>query len=168
MEIAKKNPWLVGLTAGVAISAWHVMTMLLPVTYQTWDIGRSVLFIVLAVALIAVAAFRARASAMSAFTGVAVACLVAAGLTLSVYAISTRFFAHWIVQLPEYMADYSYHRYTSPQQYLATHYSELLGLQVFSWGIAVIGLVLICGAAGTVAGRRHSTNGVPATESEHR
>ena len=148
-----KNPLLVGVTAGIAISTWSLMTMLLPVSYRTWDIGRSVVFLAFAIALTLLGASRSRASAMSAFGAVAVACLVAAGLTLASYAVSTGFFAHRIVQLPEYLRDYTYHGYTSPQLYLSTHYAGLLGLQLFSWSIAVIGLLLITGTAGLYLGR---------------
>ncbi len=83
----------------------------------------------------------------------AVACLVTAAVTLTTYAISTRFFAHRIVQLPEYLRDYTYHGYTSPETYLSTHYSELLGLQLFSWGIGAVGLLVITGTAGWCVGR---------------
>ena len=96
-----KNPVIVGVTAGAAISTWSLMTMLLPVSYRTWDIGRSVLFVTFAVALVRLGASRSRVSAMSTFGAVAVACLIAAGLTLLSYTVSTGFFAPWIVQLPE-------------------------------------------------------------------
>ena len=148
-----KNPLIVGVTAGVAISTWSLMTMLLPVSYRTWDIGRSVLFVAFAIALTLLSASRSRASGKSAFSAVAVACLVAAGLTLASSAVSTGFFAHRIVQLPEYLRDYTYHGYTSPQLYLSINYTGLLGLQLFSWGIAVIGLLLITGTAGLYLGR---------------
>ena len=48
---------------------------------------------------------------------------------------------------------YTYHGYTSPQLYLSTNYTALLGLQLFSWGITVIGLVLITGTTGLYLGR---------------
>jgi hypothetical protein len=153
LEVAMKNPLIVGVTAGAAISTWSLMTMLLPVSYRTWDIGRSVLFVAFAVALVRLGASRSRASAMSTFGAVAVACLVAAGLTLVSYAVSTGFFAPWIVQLPEYLNDYTYHGYTSPQLYLSTNYTALLGLQLFSWGITAIGLLLITGTTGLYLGR---------------
>ena len=148
-----KNPLIVGLTAGAAISTWSLMTMLLPVSYRTWDIGRSVLFVAFAVALVHLGASRSRASAWSAFGAVTVTCLVAAGLTLASYAVSTTFFAPWIVQLPEYLRDYTYHGYTSPQRYLSTNYAALFELQLFSWGITVTGLVLVTGTTGLYLGR---------------
>jgi hypothetical protein len=82
-----------------------------------------------------------------------VASLAAAGLTLAIYAISTGFFAQSIVQLPEYLRDYTYHGYTSPQLYLSTNYRALLGLQVFSWSLMVIGLLAVTGTAGLYLGR---------------
>jgi hypothetical protein len=148
-----KSPLIVGVTAGVTISTWSLMTMLLPVSYRTWEIGRSLIFVAFAVALTLLAASRARASAISTFGAVALACLVAAGLTLASYAVSTGFFADSIVQLPEYLRDYTYHGYTSPQLYLSRNYTELLGLQLFSWGITVIGLLLVTGTAGLYFGR---------------
>jgi len=75
------------------------------------------------------------------------------GLTLTTYAISTGFFAHRILQLPEYMRDYTYHGYTSPEIYLSTNYSELFGLQLLSWGISVVGLFVLTGTAGWCLGR---------------
>jgi hypothetical protein len=116
--------------------------------FETNHFSRSVLFVAFAVALACLGASRSRASARSTFGAVAVACLVAAGLTLVSYAVSTGFFAPWIVQLPEYLRDYTYHGYTSPQLYLATNYAALLRLQLFSWGITVIGLLLITGTTG--------------------
>lgn len=148
-----KNSLIVGVTAGAAISTWSLMTMLLPVSYRTWDIGRSVLFVAFALTLTLLAASRARASVRSTFGAVAVACLVAAVLTLVSYAVSTGFYAHRIVQLPEYLRDYTYHGYTSPQLYLSRNYAELLWLQLFSWGIGVIGLLLVTGTAGLCLGR---------------
>ena len=139
----------------MAISAWNVMTMLLPVSYRTWDVGRSVLFVVLAVALTALAAevARSRSSALTTFGSVAFACLIAAVITVASYAISTGYFAHLIVQLPEYLRDYTYHGYTSPEIYLSTNYSELLRLQLLSWSISVMGLLVITGTAGWYLGR---------------
>lgn len=151
-----KNPLIVGVTAGAAISTWSLMTMLLPVSYRTWDIGRSVLFVAFMVALTLLGASRSRASAISTFAAVAVASLAAGGLTLASYAASTSIFAASIVQLPEYLRDYTYHGYTSPQRYLAANYTELLRLQIFSWGIAVIVLPLITGTAGLYLGRLHA------------
>lgn len=147
------NPVIVGMTAGAAISTWSLVTMMLPVSYVTWDIGRSVLFVGFVVALIRLGASRAHVSAMSAFMTVARACLVAGVLTLASYAASTRFLAPWIVQLPEYARDYAYHGYPSPQLYLSANYGALLELQLFSWGIAAIGLVPITGTAGLWLGR---------------
>ena len=147
------NSLVVGVTAGAALSKWSVMTMLLPVSYEAWNIGRSVLFVGFMVALTLLAASRARASAVSAFGAVAVACLVAAAVTLVSYAISTGFFAHRIVQLPEYLRDYAYHGNTSPAVYLATNYADLLRLQLFSWGITVIGLLIITGTVGLCVGQ---------------
>lgn len=162
-----KDPLIVGVTAGAAISTWSLMTMLLPVSYRTWDIGRSVLFVAFAVALVRLGASRSRASAMSTFGAVAVACLVAAGLTLVSYAVSTGFFAPWIVQLPEYLRDYTYHGYTSPQLYLSTNYTALLRLQLFSWGITVIGLLLITGTTGLYL-RRHGWRHQPPARTQGR
>ena len=129
------------------------MTTLLPVSYQTWDIGRSVLFVAFVIALTVLGASRARASAISTFGAVAVASVTAAGVTLASYAVSTKFFAQWMVQLPEYLRDYTYHGYTSPELYLSTHYAELLGLQVFSWSITTVGVVVITGTTGLWVGR---------------
>lgn len=143
----------VGVLAGAAISLWNVMTMLQPVSYRTWDIGRGILFVGFAFALTALAGSGSRRSAVSRFGSVALACLAAAAVTLTTYVISTRDFAHWIVQLPEYLHDYTYHGYTSPEIYLSTHYSELLGLQLFTWGIGVVGLLVVTGTAGWCLGR---------------
>src|SRR5262245_42933063 len=148
-----KKPLIVGVTAGAALSMWSLLTTWLRVSYQTWDIGRDVLFIAFAVALTLLAASRARASARSTFSAVALACVVAASLTVASYAVATGPLASWIVQLPEYLRDYTYHGYASPQLYLSRNYSELLGLQVFSWGITVIGLLLFTGTAGLQIGR---------------
>ena len=148
-----KHPLIVGVTAGAAMSTWSLLTTLLPVSYRSWDVGRSVLFVAFAIALTFLAASRSRASARSTFGAVAVACLAAAGVTLASYAVSTRFFAQWMVQLPEYLRDYTYHGYTSPELYLSTHYAELLGLQLFSWSITVVGLLVITGTAGLCVGR---------------
>jgi hypothetical protein len=153
MEVAMKYPLIVGLTAGVVLSTWSVATMLLPVSYQTWNVGRSVLFVAFMVALTLLGASRARSSAVATFSAVAVACLVAAGVTLASYTLSTGYFADSIEQLPEYLRDYTYHGYTSPVLYLSTNYGDLLGLQLFSWGITVTGLLAITGTAGLWLGR---------------
>jgi hypothetical protein len=144
---------IIGVTAGAALGTWSLMTMLLPVSYRTWDIGRSVLFVAFVVALTLLGASRARTSALSTFGAVAVASLAAAALTLASYAISTSFFAQSIVQLPEYLRDYTHHGYTSPERYLSTNYAELLRLQLFSWSVTVIGLLAVTGTAGLYVGR---------------
>jgi hypothetical protein len=87
---------------------------------------------------------------------VAVACFAAAGVTLTSYALTTWYLAQRIVQLPEYLRDYSYLGYTSPALYLSTHYVDLLGLQLFSWAITVSGLLVITGTAGLWLGRYRS------------
>jgi hypothetical protein len=153
MEVAMKHPLIVGGTAGAALSTWSLVTMLLPVSYLTWDVGRSILFVAFMVALTLLGASRARSSAVATFGAVAVACLAAAGVTLASYALSTGFFAQRIVQLPEYLRDYPYHGYTSPALYLSTNYVDLLGLQLFSWAITVSGLLVITGTAGLSLGR---------------
>jgi hypothetical protein len=150
-----KTPLIVGLTAGAAIAAWNLFTMMWPVSYGVWNGGRSVLFIGFAAALIVLAAFVAQsgASVFRTFGSVAGACVAAASLPIGSYIVSTRFFAHRIVQLPEYMRDYTYHGYTSPETYLAAHYSELLSLQFLSWSISAAGLLLIAGASGWCLGQ---------------
>ena len=157
-----KNPLIVGVTAGATMSTWSLMTTLLPVSYRTWDVGRSVLFVAFAVALTFLAASRSRASAGSTFSAVAIASLAAAGVTLGSYAVSTGFFAQWMVQLPEYMRDYTHHGYTSPELYLSAHYAELLGLQVFSWSITTVGLGVITGTIGLWVGRYWHPQAQPA------
>ncbi|HET9372526.1 MAG TPA: hypothetical protein VFO19_19825 [Vicinamibacterales bacterium] len=148
-----KQPLIVGGTAGAALSAWSLVTMLQPVSYLTWDVGRSILFVAFMVALTLLGASRARSSAVATFGAVATACLAAAGVTLASYALSTGYFAQWIVQLPEYLRDYTYHGYTSPAPYLSTNYADLLGLQVFSWAITVLALLVVTGTAGLWLGR---------------
>ena len=74
-----KYPLIVGVTAGAALSTWSVVTMLLPVSYRVWNVGRSILFVAFMVALTLLGASRARASAGATFGAVAVACLAAAG-----------------------------------------------------------------------------------------
>jgi hypothetical protein len=137
------------------MSAWSLFTMMSPVSYGVWNIGRSVIFIGLAAALIFLAASVAQtgASAVRTFGSVGGACAAAAALTIGSYVISTRFFAHWIVQLPEYLRDYTYHGYASPETYLSANYSALLGLQLLSWAISVAGLLLIAGASGWCLGQ---------------
>ena len=147
---------IVGVTAGAALSTWSLVTMLLPVSYQTWNVGRSILFLAFMVALTLLGASRARSSAVATFSAVTVACLAAAGVTLASYALSTRYLAQSIVQLPEYLRDYTYHGYTSPALYLSTNYADLLGLQLFSWAITISGLLVITGTAGLWLGRYRS------------
>jgi hypothetical protein len=156
MEVAMRHPLIVGVTAGAALSTWSLVTMLLPVSYVTWDVGRSILFVAFMIALTLLGASRARSSAVATFGAVTVACLAAAGVTLASYAFSTGYFAQWIVQLPEYLRDYSYHGYTSPALYLSTNYADLLGLQLFSWTVTVSGLLVITGTAGLWLGRYRS------------
>jgi hypothetical protein len=156
MEVAMRHPLIVGVTAGAALSTWSLVTMLLPVSYVTWDVGRSILFVAFMIALTLLGASRARSSAGATFGAVTVACLAAAGVTLASYALSTRYFALWIVQLPEYLRDYTYHGYTSPALYLSTNYADLLGLQLFSWAVTVSGLLVITGMAGLWLGRYRS------------
>lgn len=151
-----KYSLIVGGTAGVALSTWSLVTMLLPVSYLTWNVGRSILFVAFMVALTLLGASRARSSVAATFGAVAVACLAAAGVTLASYALSTGYFTQWIVQLPEYLRDYTYHGYTSPALYLSTHYADLLGLQLFSWAITVSGLLVATGTAGLWLGRYRS------------
>ena len=127
--------------------------MLLPVSYRTWNVGRSVIFVAFMVALTLLGASRARSSAVATFGAVAAACLTAAGVTLASYALSTVYLAHRIVQLPDYLRDYTYHGYASPALYLSTNRADLLGLQLFSWGITVTGLLVITGATGLWLGR---------------
>jgi hypothetical protein len=148
-----KHPLIVGVTAGAALSTWNLMTMLLPVSHLTWNVGRSLLFVAFMVALTLIGASRARSSAVATFGAVAVACLAAAGVTLASYALSMRYFAQWIVQLPGHLRDYTFHGYTSPARYLSTNYADPLGLQLFSWAITVIGLLVITGTAGPWSGR---------------
>ena len=150
------HPFIVGMTAGLAISTWSLVTMLLPVSYVTWDVGRSILFVAFMIALTLLGASRARSSAVATFGAVTVACLAAAGVTLASYALSTGYFAQWIVQLPEYLRDYTYHGYTSPALYLSTNYADLLGLQLYSWAVTVSGLLVITGTAGLWLGRYRS------------
>jgi hypothetical protein len=153
MEVAMKHPVIVGVTAGAALSTWSLVTMLLPVSYVTWDVGRSILFVAFMIALTLLGASRAGSSAVATFGAVTVACLAAAGVTLASYALSTGFFSQWIVQLPEYLRDYTYHGYTSPALYLSTNYADLLRLQLFSWAVTVSGLLVITGTAGLWLGR---------------
>jgi hypothetical protein len=154
MEVAMKHPLIVGVTAGAALSTWSLVTMLLPVSYLTWNVGRSILFVAFMVALTLLGATRARSSAVATFGAVTVASLAAAAVTLASYVLSTGYFAQWIVQLPEYLGDYTYHGYTSPALYLSTNYADLLGLQLFSWAITVTGLLVVTGTAGLWLGRR--------------
>lgn len=124
--------------------------MMWPVSYRAWDIGRGIMFVAFLVALTGLAASvaRSRQSLAHTFASVALATLLGAALTLSTYAVSTRFFAHRIVQLPEYLRDYTHHGYTSPEVYLAANYSALLELQIFSWAIGVVGLFAVSGVTG--------------------
>ena len=151
-----RHPSIVGVTAGAALSMWSLVTMLLPVSYRTWNVGRSVLFVAFMVALTLLGASRARSSAVATFGVVAAVCLTAAGVTLASHALSTWYLAHWIVQLPEYLRDYTHHGYASPALYLTTNYADLLGLQLFSWAITVSGLLVITGTAGLWLGRHWS------------
>jgi hypothetical protein len=105
------------------------------------------------VALTLLAMSRSHTSALSTFGAVAVASAAAAGLTVASYAVATGVFAGSIVQLPEYLHDYTHHGYTSPELYLSTHYAELLGLQIFSWGVTVIGLLAVTATTGLGLGR---------------
>lgn len=140
----------VGIAGGASFSAWGLATMLWPISYAAWNVGRSALFVAFLVALCALATSvaRSRAAAIRTFGSVAAACLIAAGLTLATYATATGLYSHRIVQLPEYARDYAYHGYTSPEVYLAANYSALLELQIYSWAIGVVGLVAIAGATG--------------------
>lgn len=140
----------IGIAGGAAFSVWSVVTMLWPVSFGVWDVGRSVLFLAFFVALTGLARSVANAgrSLGRTFWHTAVAALIGAGIALTTYAVSTRFFADRIVQLPEYVRDYTHHGYTSPEAYLATNYSALLELQVFSWAIGATGLLIVAGTAG--------------------
>jgi hypothetical protein len=151
-----KYPLIIGVTAGAALSTWSLVTMRLPVSYLTWNVGRSILFVAFMVALTILGASRARSSALATFGAVAVACFAAAGVTLASYALSTRYFTQGIVQLPDYLRDYTYHGYTSPALYLSANYADLLGIQLFSWAITVSVLVVITATAGLWLGRYRS------------
>ncbi|HYN08068.1 MAG TPA: hypothetical protein VES67_11810 [Vicinamibacterales bacterium] len=141
---------MVGMVGGAAFSLWSIVTMLWPVSYSAWDIGRSVLYVAFLLALTGLAGSvaRSRQSVVRTFSSVAWNSVLAAALTLATYAMTTRFFAHRIIQLPEYSLDYAYHGYTSPEVYLATNYADLLQLQVFSWTVSVVGQVVVAGTAG--------------------
>ena len=52
------------------------------------------------------------------------------------------------MQLPEYLRDYTYHGYTSPEVCLAANYSALLERLIFFWAIGVVGLVAVAGVTG--------------------
>lgn len=141
---------MVGMVGGAAFSLWSIVTMLWPVSYRAWDIGRSVLYVAFLLALTGLAASvaRSRGSVVRTFSSVAWNSVVAGALTLAAYAISTRFFAHRIVQLPEYALDYAYHGYASPEVYLEANYADLFQLQVFVLSVSVVIQVLAAGTAG--------------------
>ena len=145
-----KRAVVIGITSGVAFGGWSTVTMFWSVSYLVWDIGRSVVFVGLVLALVAlnVAITRSEASAWRPIVAVTVAVVVSGALTLATYAAVTGLMAHPIVQLPEYARDYSHHGFPSPGQYLAANYWELLQLQVFSWavcGAIVIGVASLAG-----------------------
>lgn len=139
-----------GIGSGVAFGGWSAVTMFWPVSYIAWDIGRSVVFIgfVVALVVLAVAIAKSESSLWRPIYLVTVAVVVSGALSLAAYAAVTGPMAHRIVQLPEYARDYSYHGYTSPAEYLAANYWDLLWLQVFSWavgGVIVIGVASVAG-----------------------
>jgi hypothetical protein len=82
------------------------------------------------------------------FGSVGLAVFLCATLNLTSYAISTGYFAHRILQLPEYIRDYTHHGYSSPEAYLAVNYLGLLKLQMFSWFVGAMGLTVVAGVAG--------------------
>ena len=145
-----KRALAIGLLSSVAFSGWNAFTMFLPVSYVAWNVGRSVLFVALMVAMIMVArdAAQSEASFVRMILLVSAAVVATSLITLVTNAALTGLLPHRIVQLPEYARDYSYHGYSSPENYLTDHYGELLGLQIFSWTIGGVFVVAVASIGG--------------------
>lgn len=145
---------ILGILASVGLAGWNTATMLWPVAYPVWDLGRSTLFVVLVVALTALAASlaRSRASVPRVLSSVSAAYAAAAVFNLSIYGFATRVLRDRIVQLPEYLRDYTYHGYESPAIYLSANYMDLFQLQVFSWAVSGVALVVPAGVLGGAFG----------------
>ena len=140
------------------MGGWSLASMLWAVPYLAWDIGRGILFLAFALALtvLAAAEARGRASLARSLGAVLAAYLAAAAVALLIYAIVTKVFRDRIVQLPEYLRDYTYHGHTSPAAYLAENYADLFRLQVLSWILAGLALITIAGSVGWALGRVQS------------
>lgn len=152
----------IGVIAGSVFGAWSAVTMFWPVSYVTWDVGRSVAFVgfIIGLSLLARRDAQRGASFLHTLTSVGVGFLVAASVAIATYAFVTDPLAHRIVRLPEYARDYSHHGFTSPSAYLAVNYNELLMLQVFSWavgGVIVVATASIVGRLFAAASMRQPT-----------
>lgn len=151
LNAARRAVIAVGLVTGSAISGWNLVGMYSDIPYDTWNVGRSITFLVMLAALTILAAFASsRGYAVAATVRlVAVAASYGALLAFSTHVVSTAVLADRIVQVPEFVRDYTYHGFATPALYFEANYAGLVQLQAFSWAIAVLALT----GAATILGR---------------
>ena len=140
---------LAGARMGVALATWNLIGMYTTIAVDTWDTLRQVLFVLVVCGTGGLVAHVARSRRRWTLTcASAILSAVACAMTVvGAYALSTGFGTDRILQVPEFIRDYTHHGYSSPAAYFADNYRPLLELQFFSWlvgaGMLVtVGLVL--------------------------
>ncbi|MCA8958553.1 MAG: hypothetical protein KDC87_20920 [Planctomycetes bacterium] len=118
-----------------------------------WDAGRQALFLapLAAVSAFALSGARPRGRWGSAALSALRTALGCAFTVLGIHACSTAWCTERMKQVPEFILDYTHHGYTAPRDYFRDHYWALVELQAVTWGIGVLGLVVVGTAFGIVA-----------------
>ena len=138
-----------GSGMGVVLASWNMIGMYTTIAVDTWDMWRQVLFVLVVCGTGGLVAHVARSCRRWPLM-CASAILLSVGCATTVvgaYALSTRFGTERILQVPEFIRDYTHHGYISPAAYFADNYWPLLELQFFTWVIgagilATVGLAL--------------------------
>lgn len=162
-----KRYLLLGLLLGALHSAFSLYSMINPIPYPVWDALNNVAFIMSVGVLLGlvIISTRGAGSLTRTITNAAIYSAAYLVIQLAAYAITTRFFADRLVQLPFFFKDYTYHAYVSPAEYLATHYADLLGLQAFSTLVVFIFQITLSGlVAVAVREIRERSRQTPAIE----
>ncbi len=154
LNTSPRTAAVVGFVGGGAIGGWSLVGMYTNIPYGTWDLGRTGVFLVFLGALTVLAAVASsRGCAVRATLRlVAVSASCGAALAFATHVVSTAVFADRIVQVPEFIRDYTYHGFATPALYFEANYAGLVQLQAFSWAIGVIALT----GAATILGRTAS------------
>jgi hypothetical protein len=146
---------LAGFGMGAVLALWNMVGMYTNIAVDTWDLWRQVLFVSVLCGTGGLVGHVARSCRRWLLT-CASAILLAVGCATTVvgaYALSTRFGAERILQVPEFIRDYTHHGYTSPAAYFADNYWPLLQLQFFTWVIGAGMLVAVGLVLGTAIDR---------------